>query len=181
MKPILDYLWMPFFIGAYALGGIYPATIALMGATTAMVIGWWLWKREWNKTYLLVAAVTLVLGSVTLYLHDPAFIKLKPTIVYAGFALALGLSHFVGDKVLMARLPQQLIQLPDPVWRKVNAAWATYFAFCAALNWYVATHFEEKTWVTFKLVGFTGLMFVFLLAHAPFLAKYLPQDEGGAR
>jgi intracellular septation protein len=78
--------------------------------------------------------------------------------------------------VLLARIPQDVIALPEPVWRKVNLAWALFFLGCAALNWYVAHHYDEATWVKFKTFGFTALTFVFLLAHAPFLSRYLPQD-----
>ena len=176
MKTLLDYLWAPFFLGGYLTGGIYPATAALMASTTAMVLIHWLWKREWNKSYLVLCAVTLVLGSVTLYLRDPTFIKMKPTVVYLVFAAALLGSHGIGDTVLLERMPQTAIQLPAPVWRKVNFAWGLYFAGCAALNWYVATHFSEATWVNFKLFGFTALTLLFCLAHLPFLWRYLPQD-----
>lgn len=176
MKLLLDYLWAPLFMGAYVWGGIYLATEVLIGSSIAMVALWWLWKREWNKGYVVLALATTVLGGITLYLRDPLFIKLKPTIVYGVFALALLGSHFVGGRVLLARLPQQAIQLPDPVWRKVNFAWGLYFIGCAVLNWYVATNYDEATWVKVKVFGFTALTFVFTLAHIPFLHRYLPQD-----
>lgn len=177
MKILLDYLWAPLFLGAYAYGGIYLATEVLIASTLAMVGLWWLWKREWNKGYLVLAFATVVLGGITLYLRDPTFIKLKPSLVYGVFAAALLGSHFFGERVLLARLPQQAIQLPDPVWRKVNLAWGLYFIGCAVLNWYVATNFDEATWVKVKVFGFTGLTFLFTLAHIPFLYRYLPQDE----
>ena len=176
LKLLLDYFWAPLFLGAYAYGGIYLATEVLIASTLAMVALWWLWKREWNKTYLVLALVTAVLGGTTLYLRDPAFIKLKPTVVYGVFAAALLGSHFVGKQVLLARLPQKTLSLPDPVWRKVNFAWGLYFVGCAALNWYVASHFDEATWVKVKVFGFTSLTFVFAMAHIPFLWRYLPQE-----
>jgi len=117
-----------------------------------------------------------VLGGLTLAIHDPVFIKFKPSGVYGVFALALLGSHFIGQRVLLARIPQKTFTFPEPVWRKVNLAWALFFLGCAALNWYVADHYDEATWVKFKTFGFTALMFVFLLAHAPFLSRYLPQE-----
>lgn len=176
MKILLDYLWAPLFFGAYAYGGIYLATEVLIATSFFMLGAWWLWKREWNKSYLVLALVTGVLGGITLYLRDPTFIQMKPSLVYLVFAAALLGSHFIGDRVLLARLPQKAIELPDPVWRKVNLAWGVYFCGCAVLNWYVATHFDEATWVKVKVFGFTGLTFVFTLLHLPFLWRYLPQD-----
>jgi len=175
VKFLLDYLWAPLFLGAYFYGDIYLATKVLIGSLVAMIALWVLWKRELNKTYLVIALVTSVMGGITLYLHDPVFVKFKPTIVYIVFAAILLASHFVGDRVLLARMPQHAVVLPEDVWRRVNLAWALFFVACALLNYYVAGHYDEATWVKFKVFGFTGLTFVFAIAHAPFLWRYLPQ------
>ena len=176
MKFLLDLMPALAFFAAYFLGGIYVATGVLIVALFALVLIYWLWKREIHKVHLVTALIAAVLGGLTLYVHDPMFIKFKPTALYAVFSIALLLSHVIGDRVLLARLPQQAIQLPEPVWRRVNLVWALFFAFCALLNLYVAANYDEATWVKFKTFGFTALMMVFLLAHAPFLSRYLPQD-----
>jgi len=176
MKFLLDMLPALAFLGAYYLADIYTATIALIVSLFLLVAIYWFWEKRLHKAHFITAMVALVLGGITLAVHDPAFIKYKPTVVYAVFALALLGSHLIGDRVLLARLPQKSIQLPQPVWRKVNFAWALFFAFCAVLNLYVAANFSEATWVKFKTFGFTALMFVFLLAHAPFLSRYLQQE-----
>lgn len=177
MKQLLDLAPALIFFTAWALTDIYKATIALIASMFALVVIYRVWKREWHKVHIVTFLVAAVLGGLTLYFHDAAFIKLKPSLVYGLFAVVLLGSHFIGDKVLLARLPQSAIQLPDPVWRKVNLAWAGFFAFCAALNLYVAMNFDEATWVKLKAFGFTAMTFVFLIAHFPFLSRYLPQDE----
>ena len=176
MKILVDLLPAIAFVAGYLMGDIYLATVLLVVSLFAVVAIYRLWLKQWHKAHIATALVAAVLGGVTLYVHDPAFIKLKPTVVYALFSLALLGSHVFGDRVLLARLPQKAFQLPDPVWRKVNFAWALFFAFCAALNWYVANHFDEATWVKLKAFGFTALMLVFMLAHAPFLMRYLQPD-----
>ncbi len=176
MKFLLDYSPALLFFGAYFLFDIYVATAVLIAAAVALVLIYRLRQRKWHKTHLIVAILASVLGGLTLAIHDPAFIMFKPSAVYGVFALALLGSHFIGERVLLARLPQKLIELPDPVWRKVNLAWALFFFGCAVLNYYVAENYDEATWVKFKTFGFTALMFVFLIAHAPFLHRYLPQE-----
>jgi intracellular septation protein len=176
VKFLLDFAPALLFFAAYFLAGIYVATATLIAATVLLVLVYRLWQDRWHKSHVVVAILATVLGGLTLAIHDPVFIKFKPTAVYAVFALALLGSHFIGKRVLLARIPQDAIALPDPVWRKVNLAWALFFLGCAVLNWYVAGHYDEATWVKFKTFGFTALTFVFLLAHAPFLARYLPQD-----
>jgi len=176
MNMLLDFAPALLFFGAYYLYGIYVATAVLIVALIALVGVYWLREKRIHKAHFITALVAAALGGLTLWIRDPAFIQFKPTAVYAVFALALLASHVIGDKVLLARLPQKTIQLPDPVWRRVNIAWAAFFAFCAVLNLYIAQHFSEKVWVQFKTFGFTGLMFLFLMAHVPFLRRYLPDE-----
>ncbi len=164
------------FLAAYFLGGIYTATVVLIVSLFAVVLGYWLLEKRLHKAHLTAAVVALVLGGLTLWIHDPVFIKLKPSAVYGIFALALLGSQCVGDKVLLARIPQKAIALPDPLWRKLNFSWGLFFIGCAALNFYIAQNYDEATWVKFKTFGFTALMFVFLLAHVPFVAPHLPQE-----
>lgn len=176
MKFLLDFAPALLFFGAYFAWDIYIATGVLIGALFTVVFAYWVWKRELHKAHLATALVALVLGGLTIYIHDPLFIKFKPTAVYALFALVLLGSHFIGDKVLLQRIPQKAFTLPDLVWRKVNLAWVLFFAGCAALNLYVAASYDEATWVKFKTFGFTALTFVFLMGHLPFLKQYLPEE-----
>jgi intracellular septation protein len=113
---------------------------------------------------------------MTLLFHDAAFLKWKLTVIYGALAAALLASHVVGDKVLLARLPQDALQLPDGIWRRVNFAWALFFASCAGLNWYIARSFSEETWVSFKVWGMPVLTVAFTLLHLPFLARYLDHE-----
>jgi intracellular septation protein len=176
MKLALDYSPLVAFLAAYYLGGIYVATGVLMATLWFALFAHRLAFGQWSKIYLWVAAVATVLGGLTLYLRDPAFIMLKPTIVYGVLSAALLASHVIGDKVLLARLPQHVLVMPDTTWRKLNLAWAMFFAGCAVLNLYVAHNFSEATWVKFKVIGFTVLPILFALANAPFLSRYVVEE-----
>jgi intracellular septation protein len=165
------------FFAAYYFGGIYVAVAVLMGVMLLTTAFEWLRAKKPPKVSIAMTALICVLGALTLWLRDPSFIKFKPTAIYGAFSLALLGSHLIGDKVLMARMPQQMIALPDPVWRRVNFAWAVFFAVCAILNLYVAANYSEAAWVKFKTFGFTALMFAFMLAHAPFLSRYVTPDD----
>lgn len=178
MSALIELIPTLLFFAAYAYAGIYVAVSVLMGAMTVLVAVTWLRSGRPPKVQIVVTAVVIVLGALTLWLRNPAFIKFKPTAIYGGIALALLISQFVGEKVLLARMPQKIIVLPDPIWRRVNLAWVAFFVFCAVLNLYVAATYSEATWVKVKSFGFTSLMFAFLLLHAPFLSRYLvdPSD-----
>lgn len=173
VKSLLDIGVALSFFGAYFLSDIYTATVVLIGALYAAALIHRLVWKQWNKAHVIGALVATVLGGLTLIVRDPDFIMLKPTAVYGIFALALAISTVVGERPLMQRLGQSLLKLPDAIWTRLTWAWAGFFLFCAALNLVLAWRLDEADWVTFKTFGFTALMFVFLIAHAPFLAPYL--------
>lgn len=180
MKILLDMLAPVAFLVAYWLGDIYTATMALMAALFLVVALYWLIERRLHRLHLAAAVAAGVLGSITLYVHDPLFIKLKPTLVYGLISLALLGSHVIGSKVLLARIPQKVLNLPDHVWWRLNLAWGCFFAFCSALNYYVVMHLDESVWVQLKAYGFTVLTLSFTALLLPFIYKYLPREEAPA-
>lgn len=175
MNALIDLLPLALFGAAYFLRGIYTATAVLIGACFAMVAISWLRTHRLPKMQLFTAVLAALFGGLTLYLHNPEFIKIKFSLVYLLFAAALLGSHFVGDKVLLARIPQDAIKLPDAVWRRLSLAWVLYFLCLAGLNLYIAEHFSEAFWVKFKLAC-AFLPVVFMLLQVPFLAPYLESD-----
>jgi intracellular septation protein len=72
----------------------------------------------------------------------------------------------------------QGVQLPDPVWRKLNWSWVAFFAFMGAANLYVAFSFDTDMWVNFKLFGGTGLMLLFMIGQVLVLARYITWEDG---
>ena len=65
------------------------------------------------------------------------------------------------------------VQLPDPVWTKLNWSWVAFFAFMGVANLYVAYNYSTDLWVNFKLFGGMGLMLLFVVAQALFLARHV--------
>lgn len=177
MKQILDLGPAVAFFVAYYLGDIYTATLTVIIALFVTVVGYWLLERRLHKLHLTAAIAALVFGGLTLYVRDPTFIKFKPTMMYTLLGLVLLGSHVVGQKVLLQRLPQTVVDLPVALWRRLNAIWAGFFLALAALNLFVATQFSEEVWVQFRTYGYSVITFVFLLAQLPFLSKHMPQEE----
>jgi intracellular septation protein len=68
------------------------------------------------------------------------------------------------------------VHLPAETWARLQASWIGFFAVMGALNLYVAYNFSTDAWVNFKLFGGIGLMLVFVLLQALFLARHV-QDK----
>lgn len=177
MKILFDLFPVILFFVVFKFLGVYAATAAAIAATIAQV-GWVKYRHGKVDTMLWVSlGIIVFFGGATLLLHDETFIKWKPTVLYWFFASALLFSRILFGKNLMRSLLQEKMTLPDPIWHKLNLAWAAFFAVLGFVNLYVAFNFPLDTWVNFKLFGATGLMLVFIVLQAMMLAKYVQEDH----
>lgn len=181
MKLLFDFLPIVLFFIAYKLADIYVATGVMIIATLGQVAWSWLRHRRIEKMPLITAGLVLLLGGATLVFHDPIFVKWKPTVVHWLFAIVFAGSCFIGQKTVLERLMGAQLELPTPIWVKLTAAWAVFFAAMGLLNLYVAFTFDENTWVNFKLFGMLGLMLLFIVAQAVYMSRYLKTDESPSK
>jgi len=116
----------------------------------------------------------LVFGSLSIWLQNDMFIKMKPTIIYALFAVVLfgGLAF---GRSLLGYVLDSAFHLDAEGWRKLTFRWALFFVFSAVLNEVVwrslaVVYPPEQAdyyWAGFKLFGFSALTFVFILTQMP--------------
>jgi intracellular septation protein len=173
MKFLFDLFPILLFFIAYKFGDIWIATGVAIIASLCQ-IGWLLFRRKKVDAMLwLSLAIIVVMGSATLILHDESFIKWKPTVLYWAFAVVLLVAEFAFGRNLIRSVQKEIMQLPERVWRNVLLSWIVFFTVMGGANLYVAFNYPTETWVNFKLFGFTGMMFVFVVAQALMLAKYV--------
>jgi intracellular septation protein len=171
MKLLLDVWPVIAFFAAYKFAGIYVATAILIAGVLLQVGISWLRHRTVSRMLLTTAAVVLVFGGLTLWLHDATFIKLKPTIVNWLFAAAFGASQLLRGPTIIERMLGENVKMDAVSWRRLNLMWIAFFVVCGAANLYVAYHFDEATWVDFKLFGLIGLTLVFVLIQGVWIAN----------
>ena len=135
-------------------------------------------RRQRVDNMLWVSLVIIVFfGGATIYFHDEQFIKLKPTVLYWFFAIALLVTPLLFKKNLIKSMMSQQLELPDPVWTQLNFAWGGFFTLMGALNLYIAFNYPLEFWVNFKLFGFIGLMIVFVIIQSIYLSRYMKETE----
>ena len=123
-------------------------------------------------------ALVVLLGGATIWFHNATFIKWKPSVLYWVMGLAFWLSQALFRKNLLQTMLGEQLQLPAPVWQRLNLAWITFFGALGVLNLYVAYWFTTSTWFTFKAFGVTGLMLVFMVAQGFYISKHMaPEPE----
>ena len=176
MHAVLEYLPLIIFFVVNKFSDIYWATGSLI-ATSALQILYYVIKKEKIPTRNWVFfGLIAVFGGLTIFLHNDLFLKWKVTIINEVFALALIISYSGFKKSLIKQFLSESLTLPEPIWVKLNLAWAGLFATLGALNLYVAFNFDLETWVNFKVFGLTGITFTFAIGSIFSLYKYLPQE-----
>lgn len=198
MKFLFDLFPVILFFVAFKLADIYVATAVAIGATFLQIGILALLKRKIDTMLWVSLAIIVVFGGATLALHDPTFIKWKPTVLYWLFGAALAASPLLFGKNLIRAMLSEQVQVPEPVWARLNWGWVGFFGLMGILNLYVAfwlsssycagvvevmerNKCEEGFWVNFKLFGATGLMLLFIVAQAFYLSRHIaegtPQED----
>ncbi|MAZ77637.1 MAG: septation protein A [Legionellaceae bacterium] len=173
MQMLFEFLPIIVFFVVYKLNGIYAATLAAIIISALQVLFYWMKHKRVDRIQLGMLGLIVALGAATLILRKPIFIKWKPTVINWLFALLFFVTQYVGKQPLIEMMFQGKVQLPDPIWRRLNWLWIGFFTFVGFANIYVAYHYSTNTWVNFKLFGVLGLTVVFIVIQAFYLAKHM--------
>jgi intracellular septation protein len=179
MKLLFDYFPVILFFLAFKFYGIYTATAVIIIATAVQVTWFWLQHHRIPGVHLLTFGIVVLFGGATLILHNPIFIKWKPTVVTWLLALlCCGLPIVTKTKrTFLQYLLDQKITLPAHVWIKLNWGWAFFFLVVGAVNLYVIYHYTTKVWVDFKVFGIIGATLVFSVLQSIYMTKYLKENN----
>ena len=176
--PLLVFFAANFFAPVPPALKIFVATGAFMAAMVVAMIYSALRFRRISPLLWFSGVLVVLMGGVTLWLHDETFIKVKPTLYYLFVAALLGFGLMTGRALLKNVLGSSYPGLDDDGWRKLTRNWALFFAFMAALNEAVWRNSSTDFWIGFKLWGALPLTFLFAAANIPMLMKHgLTKDE----
>ena len=168
---------LPFLLVAFGLADIFLATQLAMGAAALQLIASRWRYGKIKKMHAITFAAIIVFGSITLFLRDDLFIKLKPTALNWAFALVfLGAPLFFKKNLLKLMLGEKLV-LPDFAWSRLNLMWVAYFALIGATNLYIALNFSVEVWSQFRVFGLYGALLVFMVVQGVYIYRHLPQEE----
>jgi intracellular septation protein len=176
--PLLVFFLVNFLAPVPPLMRVFAATLAFMVAMVAAMLFSAIRYRRISALLWFSGVMVVILGGLTLYLHDRTFIQMNPTIYYALVAglLAFGLAT---DRPLLQRvLGSAYPGLDDAGWTKLTRNWSIFFAFMAVLNEAVWRNSSWDFWIGFKLWGALPLTFLFAAANIPMLLKHgLMKDD----
>lgn len=155
------------------LGTVVMSVMTLVQVAVLKAMG-----RPIHLMLWITLALVVVLGGATIWFHNPLIIKWKPTIAYWTLALSFWISRAVFRKDLLREMLGGEMELPVPVWHRLNLAWAAFLGLMGVLNLYVAYSFSTSAWASFKVFGATGLMLAFSIGQVVYLSRYLKPEAG---
>lgn len=186
MKQLLDFFPVLVFAGTYFYTkDMILATGVLIGASAIQLAFDYARRRQVEKMHVYTFLILLVFGGFTIFLNDPLYIKWKPTAVNWLFATVFLGSQLLGRQTLVEKLingllkqaPHLEINVPKEQWPWINLCWVMFFIMLGLVNMYVFSHYDEETWVTFKLIGMTLLHLGFFILQFLHLSRYMTEVD----
>ncbi len=170
---LLDFGPLLAFFAAFKIAdGPFIATGVFMVAIVLAVIVSLLKLGRVSPMLWISAALVVGAGAITLWLHDPRYIQMKPTIIYAGFALLLFGGLAAGRPLLKYVFHLAFEGLSDKGWMKLSLNWALFFGAMAILNEILRHWLSFDTWLSVKVWGITILSLLFAFANIPMLMRH---------
>ncbi|WP_299359721.1 inner membrane-spanning protein YciB [uncultured Paracoccus sp.] len=199
VKPLLEYTPLVVFFVAFMwlksrtvsfagteYGGMVGATLIFLPVLIGCTLALWALTGRLSAMQLMTLVLVVVFGGLTVWLNDPRFFKMKPTMIYALFAglLALGLALRRNwlELVLGEALP-----LTHAGWRVLTIRLVWFFIAMAAANevlrrgtdpgGFMGLMLTDQTWVNFKTFGLPLATFLFFILNGRLFARHaLPRD-----
>jgi intracellular septation protein len=175
----LDYGPLVAFFAAYKISGNIILGTGVFMATIIIAVIISKWKLGRVSPMMWLSAILVVgFGGLTIYMGDPKFIQIKPTIIYILLAALLFGGLFRGKALLKYVLEHGYSGLSDAGWLMLSRNWAWFFLAMAVLNEALRMSLSFDAWLTAKVWGITILSMVFAAANIPMLMKHgLGGDE----
>ena len=170
--PLLVFFLVNFLAPVPGALKIFVATGAFMAAMVAALVFAAVRYRYVSPLLLFSAVMVVVLGGLTIWLHNETFIKIKPTIYYTLVAGLLAFGLATGRPLLKLVLGSTYPGLDEEGWRKLTRNWAIFFAVMAVVNEAVWRNSSTDFWIAFKLWGAIPATLLFAVANVPMLMRH---------
>lgn len=169
-----------FTLGGQAYSGFVLMAVffAVLTALTTLIL--WKLTGKISRMQVVTLVLIVVMTGFTLWFNDERFFKMKPTIIYALFALVLGVGLLQGKSYLKLVMDETL-PLQAEGWMVLTRRIAGFFAVLAVLNEVVWRFFSTEIWVDFKTFGLTFALFGFFLTQARVFERYAIPEDGAEK
>jgi len=149
---------------------IFATKIFVPAILVALFIGWFQTKKI-AKMPLITAILVVIFGGLTIWLNNPIFIKMKPTLIYLIFSAILGYG-LLKKKSYLKILMGSAIPMNEEGWLILSKRFVGFFVLLAFTNEIIWRFFSQDFWVNFKTFGLPILLIFFMALQFNLFNKY---------
>ena len=157
--------------------GFIVATLAFIPVIVISTLLLWKLTGKLAPMQIVTLVLVVVFGGLSVWLNDPAFFKMKPTIIYLIFAALLAFSLIRRRNWLELVMSEALPMQPEG-WRILTVRMTLLFLGLAIANEIVWRTMSETAWVNFKTFGLTAIMIGFFIANSKLFERYAQPRDG---
>ena len=168
---------MQFMVGGTEYSGFVVATALFIPVLVVCTLILWRLTGRLSPMQIATLVLVVVFGGLSIWLNDPRFFKMKPTIIYLIFAAALGASLALRRNWLELVMSEALPMRPEG-WRVLTLRMTALFLGLAVANEVIWRSMSDAAWVNFKTFGLPAIMVIFFVLNARLFERHaLPRDE----
>ena len=157
--------------------GFIVATLVFIPVMIATTLVLWRLTGRLSPMQIATLVLVVVFGGLSVWLNDPRFFKMKPTLIYLLFAAILGAS-LAFRRNWLGSVMSEALPMDEAGWRILTVRLSLFFLTLAGLNEVVWRTMSESAWVNFKTFGLTLLIFGFFIANGRLFQRHaLPKDK----
>ncbi len=159
---------------------IFVATGLFMVATVLSLAVSWALTRTIPLMPLVSGIVVLFFGTLSIWLQNDTFIKMKPTIINTLFGAIL-LGGLLFGKSLLGYVFDSAFRLDAEGWRKLTFRWGLFFLALAVVNEVVWRNFSTDFWVAFKVWANIPITILFTASQMPLIMRHSLDEQEGTK
>ncbi|MEO6248988.1 MAG: inner membrane-spanning protein YciB [Sphingomicrobium sp.] len=172
LRLALDLGPLVLFFIANAKLGVFTGTAIFIAAFVASLVVSFVLTRRLTALQLFSGFLVIIMGGLTIWLHNETFIKIKPTVYYAIVSSLLWFGLITGRPLLKSVLGSAYPGLTQTGWDKLTRNWALFFLAMAIANEAVWRNTSTAHWIVYKLWIALPATFLFAIANLPMLLKH---------
>lgn len=173
------------FIAADEIWGTVVGLYVALGTGIIDLIYWRVKEKHFDRFIILDTGLLVVLGCVSILLHDDVFFKLKPAFIGVIFCLILGLSGFTNLNIISGMTHRYLrdMQISDLQYQDMKRSMRNLFyifSIQTLLVFYSALYMSKEAWGFISGILFYALFFAYMafeLIRKRILARRYAKEE----
>lgn len=153
---------------------IIVATFFLVLITVISIIYSKISKHKQDKLTFYSNISIIFFGGLTVFFHNPAFIKIKITLINLAFGAILTYNYFLENPPIK-KMFEGKFDMDNSAWKILSLRLAVMFFAIAIGNEFVYRNFSEAIWVKYKVFGVTSITMLYFLFQLRFIMRNIKQ------